>query len=292
MALKDPELLATSAAAVGADTHMPFLHDEAPTEVCRDHQSPIPSPQPTGELQTPHTLWNQELEVDVKLLLQEDELAMLLREAEDTKRRIAEVRRQAKVASVTAAEMAKQAAEAATREEAKLVAAHALAEAREQEHKMAVQAAIALKAQQDKELARERASKEAEATLAHREQVLAAAREENARMAAKLAHTMQVAQQTADLEAKRIAAVARAPEKEASEQMMAKGREEARRLNARLQDELAQVGMDTVNNSEVCHHTRRGAQVHGKGDDHTCKASSPSYSPPLLLLLPPSLQLL
>jgi len=83
---------------------------------------------------------------------------------------------------------------------AKLAAANALAEAREQEHRLVVQAAIALKVQQDKDHAREKAAKEAISTLAHREEVLAAAREQNALLAAELAHTMQVAQQTADME--------------------------------------------------------------------------------------------
>ena len=75
-------------------------------------------------------------------------------------------------------------------ETARLAAAHALAEAREQGHRLVVQAAIALKVQQDKDLAREKAAKEAASTLAHKEQVLAGAREQNALLATELAHTM------------------------------------------------------------------------------------------------------
>jgi hypothetical protein len=55
---------------------------------------------------------------------------------------------------------------------------------------LVVQAAIALKVQQDKDLAREKAAKEAASTLAHKEQVLAGAREQNALLATELAHTM------------------------------------------------------------------------------------------------------
>ena len=92
---------------------------------------------------------------------------------------------------------------------------------------MDVQAAIALKAQHDKDLAREKAAKEATATLAHKEQVLVDAMEQNARLAAELAHTMQVAQHATDLEAARIAALAKAAQKEATEATLAKAREEA-----------------------------------------------------------------
>ena len=74
-------------------------------------------------------------------------------------------------------------------ETAELAAAHALSDAREQEHRMAVQAAILLKAEYDKELVRQQAAKEAATTVAHMEQVLATAMEENARLIAELAHT-------------------------------------------------------------------------------------------------------
>ena len=65
-------------------------------------------------------------------------------------------------------------------ETAKLDAAHALAKAREHEHIMAVQADIALKARHDEDLARAQATTEATVALAQRDQVLAAATEQNA----------------------------------------------------------------------------------------------------------------
>ncbi len=112
-------------------------------------------------------------------------------------------------------------------EAVKLAAAQALAEAREQEHRMVVQAAYAFKAQQEKDRVREKASKETPSTLAHMEQVLLAAKDQNARLAAVLAHTLQVAQQTSDLEATRIAPVAEALAKATSEVTLAKSRNEA-----------------------------------------------------------------
>ncbi len=75
-------------------------------------------------------------------------------------------------------------------EKAKLAAAHAHAEARELEHMLAIQTATALKVEQDKALAREKAAKELAATMSAREHVLAAARGQNALLAAELAHTM------------------------------------------------------------------------------------------------------
>ena len=77
--------------------------------------------------------------------------------------------------------------------------------------------------------------------MAHREQVLAADGEQNARLDAELAHIMQVAQQAADLEVARIAALAKAIQKEATEATLAKAREEALRLHHQLHAELAQV---------------------------------------------------
>ncbi len=61
-------------------------------------------------------------------------------------------------------------------EAAKLVAAHALVDAREPEHRMVVHAAMSLKVEQDKELARHQATKVAAAVVAHKEQVLATAK--------------------------------------------------------------------------------------------------------------------
>ncbi len=86
-----------------------------------------------------------------------------------------------------------------------------MAEAREQEHRMAVHAAIALHAEKDKELAMHQAAKVAATALAHREQVLHAVREHNARHMAELAKTRQKAlheQYAAEIEAGRVAALA------------------------------------------------------------------------------------
>jgi hypothetical protein len=67
--------------------------------------------------------------------------------------------------------------------------------AREKEHKMAVQAAIALKTEQDKELAKQHAARAATARLELREQVLATTREENNRLKAEQDHARQAAHQ-------------------------------------------------------------------------------------------------
>ena len=75
--------------------------------------------------------------------------------------------------------------------------------------------------------------------LAHKKQVLAAAWEQIARLVADLAHTMQLAQQAADLEAARIAALAKVTEKEATEATLAKARDEALKLHHKLHAELA-----------------------------------------------------
>ncbi len=55
-----------------------------------------------------------------------------------------------------------------------------------------------------------------------REQVLAAPREINAKLETELAHTMQVAQQTKDIESARVAAMEKAAEEEAAKVAMAK----------------------------------------------------------------------
>ena len=103
-----------------------------------------------------------------------------------------------------------------------------------------VQTANALKVEQDKALAREKVAKESATTLAAREQVLAAPREQNALLlAAELAHTMQVAQQTAGLEAARAAALAKAAEREAAEATSSLARDDAD--NIHLHAELAKV---------------------------------------------------
>ena len=60
----------------------------------------------------------------------------------------------------------------------------------------------------------------------HKERVLAATREENARLMAELVHTRQVAQHTANLEAGRVAALTKAAaEREAMKEKEAKAKE-------------------------------------------------------------------
>jgi len=162
MALRDPDLLAAATAVVGADALLlPFqaetaagVHDgdrrHVPHPTRQHHRLP---PQPSPEPDT-----------ETLLQRQEAELAWLHHEAEATKLRIPEVRRQAKAAVTAASEsaaraqaQAQQAAEAAKREEArkarlreeaarvselvaeaaKLAVAKALAEAREHDYMMA-----------------------------------------------------------------------------------------------------------------------------------------------------------
>ena len=74
-------------------------------------------------------------------------------------------------------------------------------------------------------MARQHAAKEAAAELDHKERVLAATREEKARNMAELFLTRQVAQQTADLEAGMVAALAKTAEKEARKEHEAKAKE-------------------------------------------------------------------
>ena len=69
------------------------------------------------------------------------------------------------------------------------------------------------------------AAKAAAAELDHKERVLAATREENERLLAELVHARQGAHHTADLEAGRIAAQAKAAEMAAKKVMDAKARD-------------------------------------------------------------------
>ena len=78
--------------------------------------------------------------------------------------------------------------------------------------------------------------------MARMEQVLASAsREQNARLVAKLAHTMHVSKHAADLEAARIAALSKATEQVAIEATLANARDEALELYHQLQAELSHV---------------------------------------------------
>ncbi len=113
MALRDPELLAAAAAAVGADTLIPLFQEVATTKGHKDHELPVPNSQPRRQQQGPHAQHNLELHDESKLQLKEAELAKLHHEAESTKQRIVEVHRQAKAADAAAAKHAQEAAEAA-----------------------------------------------------------------------------------------------------------------------------------------------------------------------------------
>jgi hypothetical protein len=107
-------------------------------------------------------------------------------------------------------------------EAAKLVAAQAMAGAREQEHRMAIEAAMAMKVEQGKELAKQQVAKAAANELYYEERLLTATREEIARLMAELVHTRQVAQLTADLEAGRVAAQSKTVEKDARKEKKTK----------------------------------------------------------------------
>ena len=152
MALKDPELLAAAAVAVGAKTLMPLFAKVAKPGGHLDHKPPSSEPKPSRQQQGPHEQHVLELDDESKLLLQKAELAQLHLEAEATKKRIVEVRQHVEASSATVAQHAKLTNEAARREEerqtsiqeeavmasamaaeaVKLAAAQALAEAREQ----------------------------------------------------------------------------------------------------------------------------------------------------------------
>jgi len=183
MAPRDPELLVAAASAVGADVLMPLLEEPTPFTGGR---APLelrdPYYQPHRQRHAPPPEWLPEDEDETKRFQQEMELTQLQQEVEATKWLILEVRREAEEATATAAAAtaraaahAQQAVEAVKQEEsrhaligeeaarasslaaetAKLAAAHALVDAREPEHRMVVHAAIVLKAEQEKKLARQ-----------------------------------------------------------------------------------------------------------------------------------------
>ena len=103
MTLRDPELLAAAAASFGADSLMPPFHEGATTEGCQEHNFLVPDPQPRRQQHNPQATHNHELDDDAKLQLQEEELLKLHQEAEATKQRIVEVRRQAKATTTATA---------------------------------------------------------------------------------------------------------------------------------------------------------------------------------------------
>jgi len=106
MALRDPELLAVAASAVGADALMTLLGGSTPlTEERAPPELHDPYYQPHRQLQrhAPPMGRLPEGEDETKLLQQEMELAQLQQEAEATKRLIMEVRREAEEATTGAA---------------------------------------------------------------------------------------------------------------------------------------------------------------------------------------------
>ncbi len=175
MALIDPELLVAATSAVGDDVLSALFQGGPPA----DGQHPTISP--SGTTHQPHHQTNglrphhtaESLDV-LRMHQHEVEMAQLQQEVKATRKLIAEARRDAEedvvaatVATARAIAKAKKYAEAAKQEEAKhakiredaahatalaaeaakLAAAQALAAAREQEHRMDVHEAIALKAQ-------------------------------------------------------------------------------------------------------------------------------------------------
>ena len=103
MALMDPELLAAVAAASGADSLILLFHEGAMTEGWQEHNFLVPDPQLGRQQHSPHATQNQELDVDAKLQLQEEELAKLHQEADATKQRVVEVCRQAEATTAAPA---------------------------------------------------------------------------------------------------------------------------------------------------------------------------------------------
>jgi len=99
---------------------------------------------------------------------------------------------------------------------------------------MVVQAAIVLKVEQDKKLARRHAAKVATAALAHREQVLATTRKQNVKVIAELAHTRQLVlqgQHAAETKAERATTLAKAAEKDARRRRQQEGLHKQRHLH-------------------------------------------------------------
>jgi hypothetical protein len=262
MALRDPELLAAAASAVGAESLLPLLQ-----RVDQQRQAgtlPRTRPVDSGGLHAPREC--KPPSTEERLRQQEEELASLQSQAESTKRLILEARSQVEAETAKAEETAariaaevRRAAEAARLEEArqaarrdeaarasalaaetaKLAAARAQAEARELEHKLAVQAAIALKTKQDDEQAKAQAAREAAAALAQREETLAAARAHNAQLAAELDRTRQqalLARSAATAEAEEASARLKAAEKEGRRQRQQEDLQRQRELRL-LQDQ-------------------------------------------------------
>jgi hypothetical protein len=176
MALRDPELLAVAAAALGTEAFAPIF-GSASTQSGDAYPDCLGGPTATEALSrhqplAPNHPRKWEEEGATKMRQQEAELAQFELEAESTRRKIIEARRRAEEAATLAAaasarEVAREqkAAEEAKADEArrelqreqaarasalaaeaaKLAATQALAEAREHEHKIAVLVAKAQK---------------------------------------------------------------------------------------------------------------------------------------------------
>jgi hypothetical protein len=89
---------------------------------------------------------------------------------------------------------------------------------------MPIHAAIALKVEQDMELANQHATNSAASELDHIERALAATGEKFARLVAEFVHTRQVAQHTVDLEAGRVAALSKTAEKKVKKETETKAK--------------------------------------------------------------------
>ncbi len=128
MALRDPELLAVAAAALGADALAPLFNTALAQASSAYHDCPggPPATEPLGRHKPvdPDQPRKWEDEGAAKMRQQEAELAQLEQEADNTRRKIAEARRRAEetatlTASATARDVArrKEAAENAKAEE-------------------------------------------------------------------------------------------------------------------------------------------------------------------------------
>jgi len=289
MALRDPDLLAAAAAELGAEALSPVFGSPGPQV---DDTYPAGQSSPAAaetssrhQYSAPDQHCLCEEEGATKMRQQEVELARLELEAEATRRKIVEVRLRAEeAAALAAASAARQAAReqkaaeeakaeearrelqreqvarasALAAEKAKLAAARALAEAREQEHKLAVLAAKALKEEQDREQSLLMAARAAAAEIAHREQVLAAKREENARLTEELKSASQSVPVAGNRENKGDQH-ARALDKEARRRRQAEGLQRQRLIS--LQRDLNNVNPPSTGPSPPPAAIPRGAPV-------------------------------
>ena len=267
MALRDPELLAAAAEALGAEAFTPVFSPEAlwlgqVYPDCRDgpiaqeplrQQPPLPPDRPRQ--------WEEERAA--RMRQQEEELALLEAEAETTRSKIAEARRQAEEAAMRAAaaaarEEARQqtAAEEARRQAEEAASQVAAAAAREEARQLkAAEAARAEEAR--RQLQREQAARAsalaAEAAKLAAAQALADAREQELKLAVQTAKALKEEQ---DREQARLSAEKAAAEEIAlREAVLAAKRVE----NARLVAELKAASQEAEALNKDSTGTRRAA---------------------------------